>query len=861
MKRVAAITILVLLFFTMSCAGKTDHTADGSSNISDSPVQSGERDDNQPRRSGSNQRSVQAGQEQSGQEQTEPEQTEPEQEGQTEQSPSSQPIGNEDISRLANAFAKPVRTANSLKRETDGHGLPVDLLNELKLAVFEGKSDDLLDQWNDESLQISIDSFVFRPKGGEELEYWEGELEQAIKGGGGTLSPYRLDLDKDGEAEIIVIERGSNQKYHVNHMYTLKQSGDAYELLSCEYLGYQRRSAVFTHQGAYYLAVNYDDSETKAANAVGLFSLEGGSPYRTFNENYMYIKKTHDSVGSHVLYQDENALIAEGVQAYVDEIKADLLYADSRGLTFCGNEEKVEYLPYDEKDNSGQRISTLYEVDADNDGQTEYYFFRRLNPRGEDPGVEVIWYDFENHVEASPVLEAWTPDQYRLKQSWFKKIEGKMVMFSLYRKESGDTYLLDARILENGRPELLLDAMLWRVDDVQLSDNLSNGETNWLTINYSDPDREKAIPETIIEDMERYGAEVQGEFVPVDHEDEKVPNSLIAAMEDALFHRTLDEIDMGSSALEVDKNAYFETYLQGMEHADKEYFDRYVQHVYEYSLDGSRYFLEVADSGGSARFVDVSIYKEEEGSVVLTDTLMSLDLDAKVISYEGKLYFIEKSYNYYSKFVDTVYIYPLESDEFKSYVSIRLDPVRYEWKTYYQDQDSRYADQVSDYVAGIREELMGKSQIDDSIDVFIGDESRDVDNNRFLRLKSVGAYVPCYEIDFDNDGEMEYAAKHHWYPSNYTHMYLITNFYKFTDERLCEIGCGVDNDTGTLIQQWFHELDGKIFTFKLYLGTGYNYFLNVSLIEGTEVTQVQTYIIAPKSEFLVSSNEHERGMD
>lgn len=350
----------------------------------------------------------------------------------------------------------------------------------------------------------------------------------------------------------------------------------------------------------------------------------------------------------------------------------------------------------------------------------------------------------------------------------------------------------------------------------------------------------------------------KGAFVPVEYEDELVPNSLIVTMEDALFHGALGEIDMGASAFEIDKTAYFEKYMQDMEYADKEYFERYVQHVYQYTLNGSQYYLEVMDSGGTARFVDISIYKEVEGAVVSVDNLLSLDMDAKVIEYEGKLYFIEKFYNYYSKFVDTVYIYPLVSDELKSYVRISLEPVRYEWKTFYQNKDSRYCDVVSDYAASIREELMDKSPIDDDIEIFMGDESENFDKERFLRLKSIGAYMPCYEIDFNNDGEKEYITKHHWFPSNSTHLYLITNFYQFTDERLREINYGLENDTGTLIQQWFHQLDGKVFTFKLYLGTGYNYFLNVSLIEGTEVTQIRTDIIAPKCRFSVTTQTKEK---
>ena len=60
---------------------------------------------------------------------------------------------------------------------------------------------------------------------------------------------------------------------------------------------------------------------------------------------------------------------------------------------------------------------------------------------------------------------------------------------------------------------------------------------------------------------------------------------------------------------------------------------------------------------------------------------------------------------------------------------------------------------------------------------------------------------------------------------------------------------------GLLVQLWFKEIEGKIYTFRLLLNNGYNYVLNVSLIEGIGITQVQSYIIVPKKEFQIQSVE------
>lgn len=273
--------------------------------------------------------------------------------------------------------------------------------------------------------------------------------------------------------------------------------------------------------------------------------------------------------------------------------------------------------------------------------------------------------------------------------------------------------------------------------------------------------------------------------------------------------------------------------------------------VYNYRLNHDNYYLTVADSGGSARFVNIEIFKETDGSLTFVDSLISLDMGAKVIEYGGYPYLVEEFYNYYSKYRDTILISKLVSDEIENCVSVVLEPVSFEWKKIFDNQ-SVYPNKLESYVNEIKEELMKKSPINDNIEIFIGDENSIINQDKLLRLQSVAGDYNYYEIDFDNDGEKEYFSKHFWYPSNYTTLYLINNFYKFADSRIVEINNGFYNDKGTLIQLWFKEIDGKVFTFSLYLGNGYNYFLNVSLIEGIYITQAQTYLIAPKLEFDIS---------
>ena len=107
---------------------------------------------------------------------------------------------------------------------------------------------------------------------------------------------------------------------------------------------------------------------------------------------------------------------------------------------------------------------------------------------------------------------------------------------------------------------------------------------------------------------------------------------------------------------------------------------------------------------------------------------------------------------------------------------------------------------------------MDKSPINDTIQVYMGDENNKYSDDKRLKLKSVGGDYDYYEIDFNNDGEPEYLKRHIWFPSNFTALHLINNFYKFTDKRTISINGDFERDNSKLIQLWFKEIEGKVFT-------------------------------------------------
>ena len=51
---------------------------------------------------------------------------------------------------------------------------------------------------------------------------------------------------------------------------------------------------------------------------------------------------------------------------------------------------------------------------------------------------------------------------------------------------------------------------------------------------------------------------------------------------------------------------------------------------------------------------------------------------------------------------------------------------------------------------------------------------------------------------------------------------------------------------------WFKKIDGKVFTFRIYHVSDYNYVLNTVLVEGNHVMQVRNDIFSPQRKFVIT---------
>lgn len=367
-----------------------------------------------------------------------------------------------------------------------------------------------------------------------------------------------------------------------------------------------------------------------------------------------------------------------------------------------------------------------------------------------------------------------------------------------------------------------------------------------------DLDFELAFPDSIQDEAERFALEVQGSFVPADYEDTIIPAELITAAQKALFDRTPHEPALVYSSPEIDREEFYSSPLSKNPSGDANITD--TNHIYKYDLGKDSYYLFVIDSRGTARLVDIAVYRESEESLEYWDHYLSLDLDAKVIQYQGNFYLLQSSYNYYTKYTDTVTLCELTPRGIGHCVSSCQVPASYEREIIYENSGT-YKETVTNYVDSVMDDLMAASPINDNIRLFTGDERPVADDDINARLKSVGKDFDYYEIDFNNDGKLEYISRHYWYPCNSTCLYLISNIYRFSPERIVELDCELAKGNGELVQVWFKELDDKIFTFRLFAFQD-KYILNVSLTEDARIAQLQTWLIVPQNKFEVESWEH-----
>ena len=705
-----------------------------------------------------------------------------------------------------NAAEDTEKTLPGLSPDTDTANFPAELVQQLHEALVAGTSDALLQELDDADLRISRKDFDYVPREGEELSLQEEEINTVLANPTKTASYdfYRLDMDGDGLDEIIMMEHTRYEYSHSNTAILLEQDdAGSYTFAGYDYAGYYRLYAVFFYEGTYYMVCNYDDYKKEATKALGLFDLSGEA--RGFmwqiHQEHIYLRRSSTDCEIRKLWAAEqtNELPEEtnlqfAMETYVQEIGLDLMLRNRNRERFRGAEKGLS--------------------EEEND---------RLTAALDD----VLW---------TPEHLGYVPQ----KQQWLFMLEGQQVYFILYYEDQPEQYLLEA-FFYNGNAEkaklepIALYGIKPQIHAV-IDDYWDHEDSNVESICYQPEDASQAFPENRREVTAELWQQVQGEFKPAALPEETaaespVPEGLVLLAEKVLFTRDWSSLDTLAAPLELtDHETVYETWFASMEN-------------------------NWMDSGGSARFVDISCYRLVENRPEYLGEVSALDMNALAVPYENGFYLVNTSYNYYSKYNDTIFLYPLTPEGISGQASeVTLLPEDYIWTKGYQGNASTL-EQINNYVENIQDELMAASPINDDIIVYIGCEESVTDPVKLQRLSDGHDW---YMVDYDNDGMPEYQNKHHWFPSNYTTLYLITEEYRLENitlklQETWEPECPYRYPSYEyeLIQRWYQEFDGQIYTFQLFLTEGYNYYMNVSLWEEAHISWIASYYITPRCELRV----------
>ncbi len=399
------------------------------------------------------------------------------------------------------------------------------------------------------------------------------------------------------------------------------------------------------------------------------------------------------------------------------------------------------------------------------------------------------------------------------------------------------------------------------------------------------------------QEIEDYAESVKGDLTQVWEEDSTIPQGLVLELENMIYQSLNRSMDKDRWE-EVPQGIYFKTMQKlGEEkwHPDLEemktlfpalkdagaeidsVYDAYEEvsgNEYCYDLfhiptpDRDQYLLAI-DSGGSAGICYIRLTELVNNEFVTISEFETHNAGyGRVIQYEGEFYYIFLQNNYSLKIYDGVRVYKLGKNMAYENLQIEYLPGAFVWKNLYHTSEGRKWDR---YIESIREEITSDEYLINGANkgecrVYFGDEEEVAE--AFIVPENEGRYDSSeyHKIDFANIGIPIYMRKSNFYPSNTsTTWHLSSLFYlrnPLDDSIVTLQNMEIDpnpfasgNRQPALVQMWFKEREGKVYTFCLYHVSDYNYMLNVVRLEGTEVNRIRTDILSPQRHFVLTEGE------
>lgn len=414
-------------------------------------------------------------------------------------------------------------------------------------------------------------------------------------------------------------------------------------------------------------------------------------------------------------------------------------------------------------------------------------------------------------------------------------------------------------------------------------DILGKNLTSWFT-------------EEMQEEIYKYSEQVKGVFLEVQNEKSIFPPELIKAIEEILyqsFDTSLNKIswediqksiyfnvtkEFNADKFELDmdqmKSLFPELEKSEIEITNK--FDAYklvsgtenCVNMFHFQMASNQdNYVILESSGGSNGAIVVELTKRENGEFI---TISSFETQnegyGRVIQYGGEFYYIFAEYNYNLKTDDGIRIHRLGENAAEENLLIKYLPYNYIWKNVYMTTEGSclgtYLDNIKDDITSNRYMEKGLSK---DIAVFCGDEEEDAE----FKVPSVDEVYfgsNYYKIDFANIGVPVYMRKSNFIPSNYRTVWQFKCRFFLQDlendcvcelERL-EIGAEAippASNRPNLVQMWFKEIEGKVYTLCLYHVFDYNYVFCAYVLDGNQIERIRTDILSPQRAFILTEGE------
>lgn len=403
--------------------------------------------------------------------------------------------------------------------------------------------------------------------------------------------------------------------------------------------------------------------------------------------------------------------------------------------------------------------------------------------------------------------------------------------------------------------------------------------------------------EQVLTDSFEYSEEVKGKFSPVIIENSIFPKELVVMLEEAFYdschretrggdspyYKMLEQLGADEYHLTVEEMylhfPQLDTYKNQIEW-DYEMYDlihekmngplNCLEVFVIPSEDNRDTYIFLYKSGGSNGVVSVEKAELIDGQFVYVyDFPIQNDGNGRVIQYEGEYYYVFLQYNYQLKQYDGIRIHRLGDNPESENMHIRYLPKGYEWKCIY-DASGDVTQEMDKYLESMKEDITSSEYLESGhSDTIFGDTCREYYGNgeKFCDFELPDSYDKLYEADITNTGIPIYMTKSAFQSSSVGSWWsLRMTFYLYdtlTDSMLELDKMSINNMTSeyNLVQMWFEEIGGKVYTFRIYHLSDYNYVLSVILVEGDQVTPIRMELISPKREFVLTEGEvfHTKG--